>query len=235
ILGVVASMVWVRRFSHLPRAWRLVGFFTPVVLAAGFFSLFRIDEFDGDSEPILSSLTPRWKPRSAERIAAFAVPTTLTDVHLDASEHDYPQFQGPRRDGVVRGIKLSRDWQAHGPREVWRRSVGAGWSGFAVVGDFAFTQELRGAVEVVACYRLQTGEPVWLFQDDEGYESRAFDGTGPRATPTIADGRVYVTGGTVKVNCLEAATGKRIWQRQVITEFGANNVAWGKADSPLGV
>src|SRR5438874_2695910 len=65
ILGVVALMVWVRRFSHLPRAWRLVGFFTPVVLAVGFFSLFRIDEFDGDSEPILSSLTPRWKPRSA--------------------------------------------------------------------------------------------------------------------------------------------------------------------------
>ncbi len=114
-----------------------------------------------------------------------------------------------------------------------RREIGAGWSGFAVVGDYAFTQELRGDVEVVACYRVPTLEPVWVHQDEEGYRSIKPDGTGPRATPTVAGDRVYVMGGTGNVNCLKVATGKRVWQRHVLHDYDAAVCNWGKSDSPL--
>ncbi len=236
-LGVLGLMGWVLLFSRLPWLWRWSGFLTPIVLIVGFgyayhLNLVRFDEFDGDSVPVWSSFMGR-SLRPAERMAELAQPLAPADVRVVAGQHDYPQFQGPQRDGIVRGLKLSRDWKAHPPREVARREIGAGWSGFAVVGDFAFTQELRGAVEVVACYCLPTLEPVWVYQDEEGYESSKPDGTGPRATPTVEGGRVYVMGGTGKVNCLDAATGRRIWQRHVLREFGANLCNWGKSDSPL--
>jgi outer membrane protein assembly factor BamB len=237
-VGVLGLMGWVLLFSRLPWLWRVSGFLTPILVVVGFgyayhLKLVRFDEFDGDSVPVWSSFTVGRSLRPAERIAEMAQPLAPANIRLVASEHDYPQFQGPQRDGIVRGIKLSRDWQAHPPREIARREIGAGWSGFAIVGGFAFTQELRGAVEVVACYSMPTLEPVWVFQDEEGYESSKPDGTGPRATPTVEAGRVYVMGGTGKVNCLDAATGRRVWQRHVLRDYGAAICNWGKSDSPL--
>jgi len=174
-LGIAALMLWVIAFSRLPWKWRLAGFFAPIILIGGFGfgyaqGWYWFAEFDGNSVPVFSSFTWGWNLRPAERMAEVMVPIPPADVRVVPSPHDYPQFQGPRRDGIVRGVKLARDWKAHPPRQVWRREIGAGWSGFAVVGDYAFTQELRGAVEVVACYRLTTGEPVWVHQDEEGYQ-----------------------------------------------------------------
>ena len=81
--------------------------------------------------------------------------------------------------------------------------------------------------------RVPTLEPLWVHEDEEGFQSIKFDGTGPRATPTVEAGRVYVMGGTGHVNCLDAATGGRIWHRNVLNEYGAAVCNWGKADSPL--
>lgn len=239
-LGVLGLMGWALCFSRLPWVWRLIGFFAPIVLIVGFgyayhLGLVRFDEFDGDSVPVWSSFTIGRAPRPAERMAEFVELAPAGDIRVVPGPLDFPQFQGPQRDGVVRGVKLARDWKAHGPREVARRQIGAGWSGFAVVGDYAFTQELRGDVEVVACYRVPTLEPVWVHQDEEGYHSRRPDGTGPRATPTVEGGRVYTMGGTGRVTCLDVSAGRRIWGRNVLNDHGAAICNWGKSDSPLAV
>ena len=120
---------------------------------------------------------------------------------------------------------------------MWRREIGAGWSAFAIVGDYAVTQEQRGENELVTCYRVQTGEPVWTHADEARFDPADAVGglgdIGPRATPTIHGDRIFTQGGTGIVNCLDASTGHVLWSHDTAAEFGATVTLWGKAGSPL--
>jgi outer membrane protein assembly factor BamB len=176
------------------------------VLAA-FLGLIRIDGLSGDAEVVFG-----WR-RDA---VPAALPTTVADTARDAGPpalepgpHDFAGYLGPQRDGRVVGPPLDADWATHPPREVWRRAVGAGWGGFAVVGGLAFTQEQRGDREAVVCYDLDTGAERWIHSDPVRFDS-SYGGPGPRATPTISAGRVYTMGATGRLTCL-AADGTVVW------------------------
>ena len=158
-----------------------------------------------------------------------------------ATATDFPQFLGPDRNSVVNSIHLNRDWNANPPKLLWKRKLGAGWSGFSAVGNYAVTIEQRGdeeELEVVTCYEIGNGKPVWSSAiQARHYNVMGF--LGPRSTPTIHQGKVYAMGGTGILRCLEGSDGSEIWRRDFMDERGISqkdtekSVMWGRSSSPL--
>ena len=220
VLGL-AFLVWAtfrHRLSDGPRRASMVA---TILLACGAWTLVRTNGITGEAasdfawrwsktpeqrllaQPDVEPVPPPALPAApapaaipAERLAAKtdAKPVSLPPTPAPAkSEAAWSGFRGPGRDSIIPGIQINTEWSATPPVQLWRRSVGPGWSSFAVQGDLLYTQEQRGEDEVVACYDAATGKPVWVHRDPARFwESNA--GAGPRATPTLHDGHVYTFG-----------------------------------------
>lgn len=224
---VILLLVWWTFFSRAANRLRLGVTFGAVGLALGCAALFRIRGVSGDLLPIIEF---RWARREAP--AAEAGSASMIQLFNISTNHSFPQFYGPNRDGVLPGPRLETNWTAHPPEILWRQKVGTARSGFAIVGGLALTQEQRGEEECVAAYELATGRQLWLHTDQAHYNT-TIAGDGPHATPTILSNRVYTSGGTCLLNCLDLASGKVIWTRDVVAESGGKVPEWGNASSPL--
>lgn len=148
---------------------------------------------------------------------------------------DWPQFRGPRQDGIVRGADLRTDFSASEPPEtLWSKEqrVGHGWSSFAVVKGLAYTLEQRKEQETTVCYDFATGAQIWTKQDEVHFHGN-LGGNGPRSTPTAYGRRLYTLGATGILNCRDLLDGKLLWTRNILDDAGAKNLVWGLSTSPF--
>jgi outer membrane protein assembly factor BamB len=183
--------------------------------------------------PVAPAVSPATPASKGTGTPAVAVATAASAVDPDATTVPaWPGFRGADRDGVVHGLRIETDWAASPPVQMWRRPIGPGWSSFAVRGDLLYTQEQRGDDEIVACYRVSSGAPVWRHRDPvRFYESNG--GAGPRGTPTLAGSRLFAFGATGVLNALNPTTGAVLWSRNVSADSGRRVPDWGFASSPL--
>ncbi|HEX7332705.1 MAG TPA: PQQ-binding-like beta-propeller repeat protein, partial [Pyrinomonadaceae bacterium] len=254
----LAFVAWAVITRRMPDRVRHATMVATILLACGGWLLLRQDGINGDHQ---ATFGWRWAASPEERMlaqvsnetttpapAAAVAPTATPAASPTASVTEvaakspatqpvetvaaWPGFRGPKRDGIVRGVKIDTDWSGKPPVQLWRRPVGPGWSSFAVNGDLVYTQEQRGENELVSCYKASTGQPVWTHQDAARFfESNA--GAGPRATPTLSNGRVYTFGATGILNALDANNGAVLWSRNVAKETNTETPFWGFSGSPL--
>lgn len=254
----LAFVAWAVATSRLSNRVRHATMVATILIACFGWLLVRQNGINGDH---VATFGWRWRASSEERLLAQTgeeqtstpasstvspvAPTTSASPSPSATPEpskqptatterraEWPGFRGPRRDGIVRGVKIKTDWTAAPPVQLWKRPVGPGWSSFAVSGDVFYTQEQRGENEEVVCYKMSTGQPVWSHRDNARFfESNA--GAGPRATPTLSGNRVYTFGATGILNALDAGTGAVGWSRNVSSDTGTAVPFWGFSSSPL--
>jgi len=146
---------------------------------------------------------------------------------------DWPQFLGPTRNGVSTETPLAASWSKTGPRVVWQRAVGEGWSGPVVAGGRLVLFHRKGDDEVVECLDAANGKEHWKFEYPTNYVDDFNFDPGPRATPLIAGKHVYTLGAEGKMHCLELATGKKVWDRALADDYQAAKGFFGVATSPV--
>ncbi|MFA6547066.1 MAG: PQQ-binding-like beta-propeller repeat protein, partial [Limisphaerales bacterium] len=215
-----------------------VGLFSLLYAAAIFFLLHQFAglrfEMQGRPIPI-----PTWQVTDYERLekaraatgGAFTAKAPAPAQKKSSPPH-WTNFRGPKRDGHYTEQLINVDWVKSPPKRLWQQPVGGGYASFVVADGLAFTIEQRREQEVVTAYEVATGREVWA----HGYAARFHEwmgGEGPRATPTWHDGRLYSLGGTGQFRCLEAATGRLLWQHDLFTENGCTNLYFGMGASPL--
>lgn len=160
---------------------------------------------------------------------------------------DWPQWMGPNRDGVWRETGIVDSFPADGPTVRWRAPVALGFAGPAVLdgkvvvadylrtsGDISNHPSKRDALtgrERIQCFDAVTGKRLWIHEDARSYLLSY--PTGPRCTPTLADGKAYVLGAMGHLSCLRLEDGTVVWQRDLAADYDTAVPEWGFAAHPL--
>jgi outer membrane protein assembly factor BamB len=151
------------------------------------------------------------------------------------SAADWPQYRGPNHDGSS-PEKISESWPREGPREIWKAPLGESFGSFAVSGGKAFCFIQRPVdgkdQEVAIALDANTGKELWATP----LGKPTFDGSGgngPRSTPTTDGKLVFILGAHLVLSCLEAETGKLIWQHDLVKEHSGKVISWNSAASPV--
>ena len=137
-----------------------------------------------------------------------------------AAQAEWKQFGGRGQTFTADGTGLAEEWPVDGPRRLWTRKLGEGYSGILAEGDRLYTMYRVGGEERVISMEAATGKTLWEYT----YESTPLPthddqfGNGPNATPLLTGGRLYTIGIAGLMHCLDAATGKVLWSRQLWKE-----------------
>jgi len=145
---------------------------------------------------------------------------------------DWQQWRGPERDGISKETGLLQKWPEGGPPLAWKATgLGEGFASVAVANGRVITQGQASGGQAIIAFDEATGRQLWKAPNGEAYLDRR--GGGPRGTPTIDGETVYVLGSNGSLVALEAASGKKLWNTNLLSRFNGRNINWGISESPL--
>lgn len=170
---------------------------------------------------------------------------SLSAASLNAD--DWPHWLGPERDAVWREKGVIEEFPESGPEVLWRTPISLGYSGPAVAQEKVYVSDylveegevynnpssrspLKGR-ERIQCLDLESGDVLWSHEYQRPYNLSY--PSGPRAMPTVADGKVYHLGAEGNLLCLDAASGTVVWEKDLQQEYEIESPIWGFSGHPL--
>jgi outer membrane protein assembly factor BamB len=163
----------------------------------------------------------------------FIVMWLMAAVSVAAA--DWPQWGGPDRNFRLATELESFDWAASGPRQLWSRDLGDGYSSIVVADDLLYTMYRKDSSDVVIALDPASGETVWETAIEAPHSSgmNIEAGPGPHSTPLVTGNRIFVTTVIASLVALDRATGEHLWSRNLWEEYGGTFLDRGYAASPM--
>ena len=146
---------------------------------------------------------------------------------------DWPQLLGPRRDGTYNGGDLAAAWPEEGPRMVWQKDIGHGFSNPVVANGRLILFHRVGNEDLVEALDPETGGTIWTFRYATTYRDGFGFDPGPRASPVVAGSQIYTFSPQGILHCIRFNDGKKVWRRDTHQEFGADKGFFGAASTPV--
>ena len=182
---------------------------------------------------------------TGRRSAVAVLTASMSVLGLSArplKAEDWPQWRGANRDAVWCDAGVVERFPDDGLRVKWRTPIRGGFAGPAVAGGRVFVLDYRETPgsrtmdghERLAVLDEETGEVLWTREWPAAYRNIHFRfAVGPRATPTVDGGRVYVLGAAGTLSCFDAATGDLCWRVDTVADYGVTVPVFGVSSSPL--
>ena len=146
----------------------------------------------------------------------------------------WTQWGGPHRNFHTEASGIKETWPAAGPRVIWKRPLGEGYSSPAVENGVLYTMYGKPREEVVLAAEAESGKTLWEHATPMTFQSDAPEmGNGPYATPLIAGSRVLTAGVAGRLQCLDKKTGKLVWTQQLWADHNGSRMMYGYASSPI--
>ena len=179
----------------------------------------------------------RATPKTTILVLLLAVSTLASAEQSPAKDAEawqtavWSQWRGPNRDGVSAEIGFATNWSENPPRELWRRSLGHGFSAIVVAQGNLYTQFAVGDDSFLAALSAKDGTELWRVRLGDNF--RDSYGNGPRATPTLDDGVLYALSSNGDLAAVRAADGEVVWKVDTQKTYKARPPRWGLSGSPL--
>ncbi|UCF17688.1 MAG: PQQ-like beta-propeller repeat protein, partial [Phycisphaerales bacterium] len=157
----------------------------------------------------------------------------LMGFHNTAGAADWPNYRGPDHNGITKETDWKTNWADSGPKVLWKKSIGIGFSSMAVVGGKVYAMGNQGKKEdVVYCFDAVTGEEIWTHSYPCPLEPKYYEG-GTLSTPTVDGDRVYTLSKMGSLFCLNAANGEIIWHKELNKKMDYDLPTWHFSSSAL--
>jgi formylglycine-generating enzyme required for sulfatase activity len=217
------------RYADLPTGVFYVMGFRVAMTTSASAAVGPTDETSKPPSSVATGNVPVARPATGEPAAA-------------TGGEDWPRWRGPRGDGTWRGPKLPPTWPETGLRQLWRQPLGGGYAGVVAADGRVYTLDYHREGEApakpgpeeerVLCFEADTGKPLWSYPYPVKYGALSY-GNGPRAAPTVFEGRIYTLGAVGHLHCLDVATGELLWSQDLVRRQQARVPGWGFAASPV--
>lgn len=162
---------------------------------------------------------------------AFLLINCLLWGGLSLAQDAWPQYRGPNRDGVSPMKNILKSWPESGPKQLWKVSIGTGFSAIAVVDGHVYTMFADGDREFLGCFNEANGTEKWRL--DVGALFKDEFGDGPRSGPVVDGDLVFGLGSNGQLHAANRKTGKEVWKVSFTEAMSGKVARWGYSSTPL--